>query len=171
MKIIRYILFFCIMCWCPSILSITRDSINLRLAYDDPVSIYENPYCKKGSVTIESRLDTDEYFYLTIYKKAFGKVYLRAVSEHQIVYGWYELKKEQLYVILKPTESVPIRLYRMPYAADRYLVKEGEGKYDLYPVVDINIRTGWVSIRYEDGKCYWVSPDVQCPWYTECYGT
>ena len=171
MKNMRYILTICAILCCQSILSVVRDSINLRLAYGVPVSIYKNPYCKKGAVTIESSLDIDEYFYLTVYKKAFGKVYLRGVSERQIVHGWYELKKEQLYVVLKPTESLPIRLYSKPYAENRHLVKEVEGKYDLYPVVDVNIQTGWVSIRYEDGKCYWVSPDVQCPWYTECYGT
>lgn len=171
MKNVRYILVLCATLCCQSIFSIARDSINLRLAYDVPVSIYKDPYCKKGAVTIESSLDTDEFFYLTLYKKTLGKVYVRGASKHQIVYGWLELKKEQLYVVLKPTESVPIRLYSKPYAKDRYLVKEGNGKYDLYPVADVNIHTGWVSIRYEDGKCYWVSPDVQCPWYTECYGT
>ena len=147
-----------------------RDSINLRLQYDEPVELSKY-YIGKNTITIESNLETDEYFYLTIYKKVSGKVYLKGVSEHRIVYGWLELKKEQLYVMLKETEIAHIRLYSKPCADDKYLMKEGEGEHDLYPVVDVNLKTGWVAIRYDDGKCYWVSPEVQCPWYTECYGS
>ncbi|MBO4689998.1 MAG: hypothetical protein J5621_03910 [Paludibacteraceae bacterium] len=148
-----------------------RDSINLRLKYNDPIGLTKNVLCSKEVITIESDLETDEYFGLTIFKKALGKVYLRGVSEHRIVYGWLELKKEQLYVMLKETETAHIRLYSKPCADDKYLMKEGEGEHDLYPVVDVNLKTGWVAIRYDDGKCYWVSPEVQCPWYTECHGS
>ena len=156
------------MCTLP-VQSIERNSINLRLKYDDPVRLTKNVLCSKEVITIKSDLDTDEYFYLTIYKKALRKVYLKAVSDRQIVYGWLELKNEQLYVILKETGTTRIRLYSKPSDDDKYFVMEGES--DLYPVVDVNLKTGWVAIRYDDGKCYWVSPKIQCPWYTECYGS
>lgn len=65
MKSIRYILALCATLCCQSIFPVARDSINLRLAYDVPVSIYKDPYCKKDAVTIESSLDTDDFFYLT----------------------------------------------------------------------------------------------------------
>lgn len=169
MKLMRYIYAFCAILYCQSILSSTCDSVNLRLAYDDPVTIYKNPFNKIDAITIESDTETDEYFYITVFKNIFGNAFIKGVSDRQIVYGWIDLKKEQLYVTLKDTKDTNIKLYRKPYENNRYFVKVGE--FGLFPVVNININTGWVLIRYTDGKCYWVSPKVQCPWYTECYGT
>jgi len=169
MKILRYFLLLCAIIFVKP--TIANNSIRLRLEYNDPVELSQCYLGKKNTITIESNLNTDEYFYIAILKKVLGKVYIEAVSDRRTIYGWLELKKGQLYVMLKSTEAVRIKLYRRPCADEKYLVKEGDGEFDLYPVVDVNIRTGWVSVRYEDGKCYWVSPEVQCPWYTECYGS
>lgn len=169
MKAMRYIFAICAILCIQPILSTARDSINLRLAYDDPVSIYKNPCCKKGAITIESDTETDEYFYITVYKNMFGYAYLTGVSNQQIVYGWVDLRQEQLYVIIKDTKESDIKLYRKPKEANRYFVKLGD--FGLFPVIDLNVHTGWVFIRYIDGKCYWVPRKTQCPWYTECYGS
>lgn len=169
MKTMRKLFVLCMILCSHSILSTARDSINVRLAYDDPVKIYKKLCCKSDAITIESDTEIDEYFYITVYKKTHGHVYLKGVSNQQIVHGWIDLKKEQLYIIIKDTEESDIKLYRRPHESNRYFVKIGN--FGLYPIVDLNIHTGWLYIRYTDGKCYWVSSKIQCPWYTECYGS
>lgn len=170
MKIKKLIFILCALLYSQIVLSLGRDSINFRLAYNSPVIVYKSFFCNKnqGAVTIANNTETDEYFYITAYKKIFGKVYIKGVSSRQIVSGWVRLNKEQLYILIKETSDTDIQLYNKPREDVRYYVKLGES--GIFPVTDFNIRTGWVAIRYDDGQCYWVSPKIQCPWYTECYG-
>lgn len=153
---------------CCHLAACKRDSINIRLKYDDPTVLHKHFSNKSDSITIVSNTEIDEYFYLVASKKIFGKVFVRGVSEYSVVSGWINLHNEQLYVMVVNNSTIDINLYKIPRKNDKYVVMKGVP--DLYPVVNMNIRTGWVAIRYTDGNCYWIPPEVQCALYTECSG-
>ena len=147
--------------------------ISLFILDNKSITVYDTTATDGKIVAKVSNYSEYELWWgITIRKKENGFYFVEMEFEGvkgQYVAGWIQLENTGVWLTCHSDKK--IHLYEMPNVSSEFVtisMDDIEGEYKVY---DVDVSNGFVQIKWNDGKYYWVSQINQCtnP-FTTCTG-